>query len=97
MVRLYDALVEVAPTVGAQTGRAAAASEAEGASAGLRALDAVDGDRVQSYQPYWAVRADLLAKLGRVAEADAAYQRSIGLTEDPAARAFLKAKRTVLS
>jgi len=97
IVRLYDLLVELSPTVGAQTGRAAALAEMQGAEAGLLALDAIAGDRALSYQPYWAVRGDLLSKLDRVSEADAAYTKAIGLSEDRAARQLLLDRRAALS
>ena len=96
IVRLYDTLVEFSPTIGAFTGRAAALAEMQGAQSGLLALDAIEGERVLSYQPYWAVRGELLSKLERRDEADVAYARAIGLSEDRAARLFLQGKRTAL-
>jgi len=45
--------------------------------------------RRSDYQPYWALRAHLLARQGRAAEAAQAYARAIGLSEDPAVREFL--------
>ena len=93
---LYASLVTMAPTVGALTGRAAALAHAGGAAAGLAALDAIDNERVSTYQPYWAVRADVLSRLGRAKEAAVAYTRAIGLTEDGAARAYLQKKESSL-
>ena len=61
---LYEGLVRASPTVGALVGRAAALAEARGPAAGLAALEAIDPDAVKSYQPYWAVRAHLLQRLG---------------------------------
>ncbi len=90
---LYETLAEIAPTVGALIGRAAALAEDRGAEAGLAALDAIDPDHVQAHQPYWAVRADLLSRIGRTGEADAAYDRAIGLSEDEAVRSFLQRRR----
>lgn len=90
---LYDGLVRVAPTVGAIVGRAAALGEATGPSAGLAALEAIEVDAARSYQPYWAVRAHLLGRLGRAAEALAAFDRAIGLTEDASIRQFLLRRR----
>ncbi|KAB1084023.1 RNA polymerase subunit sigma-70 [Neorhizobium galegae] len=64
---------------------------------GLAALDAVDGDqRLAGYQPYWAARADLLSRCGRRQEADAAYERAIGLETDPAIRRFLAGRQSEL-
>ena len=53
----------------------------------------LDRDVVSAYQPYWAVRAHLLQRLGRTADASDAYDRAIGLAEDPAIRQFLLKKR----
>ena len=49
-------------------------------------------DVVNAYQPYWALRAHLLRRLGRTAEARDAYRRAIGLSEDRAVREFLAAQ-----
>jgi RNA polymerase sigma-70 factor (ECF subfamily) len=81
--------VHIAPTIGALVGRAAAVSEARGPGAGMALLDAVPADAVATYQPYWALAAHLLARLGRTRDADAARERAVGLCEDPAVRAFL--------
>jgi RNA polymerase sigma-70 factor (ECF subfamily) len=63
----------------------------EGPQAGLAVLDALVRDaRLADYQPYWAARAELLARSGRSDDARAAYQRAIGLERDPAVRAFLQ-------
>ncbi|MCP4328391.1 MAG: RNA polymerase subunit sigma-70 [Alphaproteobacteria bacterium] len=96
IVALYDALAEMSPTIGALIGRAAALAEERGAAAGLAALEAIDMDRARSYQPYWAVRGALLARLDRTDGADAAYERAIGLTEDRAVRAFLLTKMSTI-
>jgi RNA polymerase sigma-70 factor (ECF subfamily) len=56
-------------------------------------LEELDSAAVAAYQPYWAVRAHLLRLEGRAAEATAAYDRAIGLTEDPAVRQFLLDRR----
>lgn len=86
---LYEGLVHIAPTIGAQVGLAAAAAEARGATAGWTLLQSLSEETVRSYQPYWALTAHLLAQLGQSRQAMAAYQRAIGLCEDPAMRQFL--------
>jgi RNA polymerase sigma-70 factor, ECF subfamily len=97
VVALYDGLLTLtgSPVVGVN--RAVALGEADGPDAGLAALDslAVEPSLV-AYQPYWAARADLLARLGRVAAADAAYARALALEGDPAARRFLAERRAAL-
>jgi predicted RNA polymerase sigma factor len=94
VAQLYEGLVRAAPTVGAMVGRAAAAAEARGAGDGLALLDGLAASGgVGGYQPYWALRAHLLGRLGDGAGARDAYDRAAGLTEDPAVRAFLVARR----
>jgi predicted RNA polymerase sigma factor len=89
----YEQLIRVSPTLGTQTGYAAAVAEANGAEAGLAALDGIDPNDVSAYQPYWAVRAHLLQRLGKTPEAADAFDRAIGLAEDPAVRQFLLQRR----
>ena len=89
----YQQLIRILPTPGVQTGYAAALAEANGPQAGLAVLDAIKSDAVSSYQPYWAVRAHLLQQLGKTPEALNAYDRAIGLAEDPAVRKFLLKRR----
>jgi RNA polymerase sigma-70 factor (ECF subfamily) len=93
IVRFYEQLNRISPTIGRLTGYAAALAEANGAEQGLAVLDAIGQDAVSSYQPYWAVRAHLLQLLGKSPEAQNAYDRAIGLAEDPAVREFLLQKR----
>lgn len=85
---LYEGLVRIAPTTGGLVGRAAAVAEARGAAAGWSLLQVIAPGAVAGYQPYWALAAHLLACLGDPGAASA-YDRAIGLCEDPAARAFL--------
>ncbi|WP_376087403.1 RNA polymerase sigma factor [Roseomonas sp. CCTCC AB2023176] len=95
---LYEGLVMVAPGLGALVGRAAAIGAARGAAAGLAALDGLaveEPARCAGYQPYWAVRAHLLAEAGAGGAAEA-YDRAIGLSEDPAVREFLLGRRAGL-
>jgi len=93
IVRFYDQLIRISPAVGMKTGYAAAIAEASGPNAGLTALDAIESDLVVHYQPYWAVRAHLLRRAGKVREALEAYDRAVGLAEDHAVREFLLKKR----
>jgi predicted RNA polymerase sigma factor len=85
----YKQLIHVSPSVGGKTGYAAAVAEVNGPEAGLAILDAIEVAVVSAYQPYWAVRAHRLRRLGRTPEAVNAYNRAIGLAEDPAVRQFL--------
>ena len=93
IVLFYEQLIRISPTQGTQTGYAAAVGEAKGPEAGLAVLDRLDLGAVSQYQPYWAVRAHLLQRLGRPPEAKDAYDRAISLAEDPAVKEFLLERR----
>jgi predicted RNA polymerase sigma factor len=97
VVQLYDALSALtgSPVVGIN--RALAIAELLGASTALEAMPEVTADvRLAEYQPYWAARAELLAKTGAHAEARHAYQIAIGLERDPAVRRFLQGRQLAL-
>ena len=89
----YEGLMRISPTLGTRAGYAAAVAEANGPEAGLAVLESIDPEAVSHYQPYWAVRAHLLQRLGKTRGASDAYDRAIGLAEDPAVRRFLLEKR----
>jgi RNA polymerase sigma-70 factor (ECF subfamily) len=93
IVLFYEQLIRISPTLGTRTGYAAAVAEASGPEAGLAVLDAIEPRDVSAYQPYWAVRAHLLRRLGKLREALDAFDRAIGLAQDPAVRQFLLEKR----
>ena len=97
VARFYEHLVRISPTLGTRIAYAAAVAEANGPEAGLELLNDVEAEAVSGYQPYWAVRAHLLQNLGKAAEASQAYDRAIGLAEDPVVREFLLQKRGQLS
>ena len=88
---LYDALLALTGSPVVALNRATALAETRGPRAALAALDALGGQaRLADYQPYWAARAELLARAGEHAAAAQAYQRAIGLEPDPAVREFLQ-------
>jgi RNA polymerase sigma-70 factor (ECF subfamily) len=89
--RLYDALCALSDSPVAALNRAVALAQTRGAASGLAALDAAASDlRLADYQPYWAARAELLARTGATQEALQAYQQAMGLEPDPAVRRFLQ-------
>jgi predicted RNA polymerase sigma factor len=97
VVQLYDALFALAGSPVVAVNRALAIAEMHGASAALDALQEVAADvRLAEYQPYWAVRAELLAKTGAQDEARRAYEIAIGLVRDPAVRRFLQQRLSAL-
>ncbi|MDQ7977986.1 sigma factor [Paraburkholderia sp. SARCC-3016] len=94
IVQLYDALLAMTASPVVAVNRALAIAERDSAQAALDALAPyADDPRLVDYQPYWAARADLLARAGAKAEAFAAYDLAIGLASDPAVRRFLQRKR----
>jgi RNA polymerase sigma-70 factor (ECF subfamily) len=96
VARLHDALVRWTPTVGARVSHAAALAQAGDDAAALARLDELEEAAGKSYQPYWATRAHVLARLGRTEEARAAYRRAMGLTTDAAVRDWLQARAAEL-
>lgn len=97
IVMLYEALARFTPSPVVQLNRAAALARRDGAAAGLAALEALTAPALRSYQPYWALRADLLARLGRIEEARAAYDEAIARERDAAVVRFLSERRMVLT
>ncbi len=93
---LYEQLCRFTPAIGARLGLAAALSEAGRAQEGAAVLDALPAGRVETHQPFWAVSAQINARLGRDAAAQSAFTRAIELSDDPAVRAFLAARQAQL-
>jgi RNA polymerase sigma-70 factor (ECF subfamily) len=91
---LYDQLMALAPTPVAALNRAVAVAEVDGPDAALALVDDLD---LGSYQLFHAIRADLLRRLGRDAEAVAAYDEAIARTENAVQRAFLERRRAELA
>ena len=87
LVRLYDLLVDLAPSTGAAVARAVALAEAGDADAALAQLDGLSG--CETYQSWWAARARVLWLRGDEREARAAASIAAGLSDDPAVRALL--------
>ena len=94
IVALYDQLLALAPSPVVALNRAVAVAEVEGPAA---ALALVDGLELDGYHLFHAVRADLLRRLGRDAEATLAYDAAIARAENAAERAFLEGRRRGLA
>jgi predicted RNA polymerase sigma factor len=98
VVHLYDALLALSGSPVVAINRALAIAEIHGAGAALEAMQAIADDaRLTEYQPYWAARAELLAKTGAHAAARDAYEIAIGLERDPAVRNFLRRRQSTLT
>ena len=92
---LHGLLAQKAPTIGNLVGLAAATAEVHGPETGLRELAQLPQAVTMNYQPYWALKAQLLKQLGTDPQAtETAFRRAIGLTEDGSVRAYLVGKST---
>lgn len=93
IVALYEVLVRVERSPVVALNRAVAVGMRDGAQAGLLAIDAVLGEgALGQYHLAHAARADMLRRLGRNAEARAAYERALELSRQPSERRFLEAR-----
>ncbi|GAA4547077.1 RNA polymerase sigma factor [Pseudonocardia xishanensis] len=91
IVALYDVLLHLAPTPVVALNRAAAVAMRDGPEAGLRLLDALAEDpALRTYPLLPAARADLLERLGRTAEAEAAYRAALALADTDTERTRLR-------
>ena len=96
-VLLYDRLLERWPSPVVALNRAVAISFRDGPETGLAELDALATDsRLAQYHYLPAARADLLAQLGRNADARAAYEAALALVTNDAERTFLLARADAL-
>nr|WP_267898535.1 RNA polymerase sigma factor [Actinomadura sp. WAC 06369] len=88
---LYEVLAGTAPSPVVELNRAVAVGMAHGPERGLALLDAVaDDPALRGYHLLPGVRGDLLARLGRTADARAEFERAAGLTRnEPERRALL--------
>ena len=93
ILQLYDQLVAVAPTPIVALNRAVALAELKGPEP---ALDVVDELSLDGYGVFHAVRADLLRRLGREAEAAGEYEAALALTENLAERDWLERRGSSL-
>ncbi|MBL8055971.1 MAG: hypothetical protein JNK29_04700 [Anaerolineales bacterium] len=95
---LYDALAQRAPSPVVDLNRAVALAMAYGPAAGLELADTLtDEPALQNYHLLPAVRGDLLARLGRLAEARAEFERAAALTRNAAEQALLLERARALS
>jgi RNA polymerase sigma-70 factor (ECF subfamily) len=94
ILQLYDQLLAVAPGPVAALNRAVAVAEVDGPAAALAELDDLQLD---GYYLFHAIRADLLRRLERDADAAAAYDTAIALVGNSAERAFLQRRRQSLT
>jgi RNA polymerase sigma-70 factor (ECF subfamily) len=98
VVALYDHLMAMTQSPVVMLNRAVARAELDGPVAALAELSSFEGDqRLQSYQPYWAARGNLLARAGKIEAAAEALIVAIGLTTDDAVKGYLKERLRLLT
>jgi RNA polymerase sigma-70 factor (ECF subfamily) len=91
ILALYDHLLALTASPVVALNRAVALAEVEGPAAGLAALMPLGEDkRLVDYQPYWAARGHLAARAGDRADAHSSLTLALGLSADPAVRAYLR-------
>ncbi len=95
IVLLYDQLLALSPSAIVALNRAVAVAELEGPLIGLAIVDDL-ARGLDGYYLFHAVRADLLRRLGRDAEASLAYEAAVARTDNLAERAFLRRQRDAL-
>ncbi len=97
IVELYDALLAISGSPVAAVNRSLAIAELDGPQRAIEELDRVAHDpRLVEYQPYWAARADLLARINAREESRRAYSIAIGFERDPAVRRFLEQRQKLV-
>ena len=94
ILQLYDQLLSLAPSPVVALNRAVVVAEVEGPEAALGLMDGLD---LGGYHLFHAIRADLLRRLGRDAEAALAYEAAITRSENATERAFLQRCRQALT
>jgi RNA polymerase sigma-70 factor (ECF subfamily) len=91
---LYSRLLDFTPSPVIELNRAVAVAFAHGFAEGLALVESIEG--LDGYYLFHSTRADLLRRLGRSADAAAAYDRAIELTPSEVERAFLRGRRGAL-
>jgi RNA polymerase sigma-70 factor, ECF subfamily len=86
ILQLYDQLLAMAPSPIVALNRAVAVAEVQGPDAALEIVEALD---LGQYYLFHAIRADLLRRLSRGAEAAAAYEAAIACSQNASEREFL--------
>ncbi|MEU4547955.1 RNA polymerase sigma factor [Nonomuraea dietziae] len=94
ILALYDQLLLFTPTPVVALNRAVAVAEIEGPAVALELVDDLD---LGGFHLFHAIRADLLCRMGRDAEALRAYAAAIELTANAAERAFLRARAEAIA
>lgn len=91
IIALYDQLLRIQPSPVVQLNRAVAVAECDGPEAGLDQIDSVlEHKDMANYYLAHSARAEMFRRLGRLAEALAAYEKALSLTQQEPERQFLQ-------
>ncbi len=94
ILELYDQLMSIAPSAVVALNRAVAVAEVNGVAHALHLVDEID---LPKYHLYHAVRADLLRRIGRTADAASAYRLALDNCDNKMERDFLMRQRQSLA
>jgi len=94
ILALYDQLMALTPSPVVALNRAVAVAEVTGPEAALAEVDGIDS--LSGYYLLHAIRAGLLRRLGRIAEAAQAYETAMTCTQNETERDFLRRSRESL-
>ena len=95
IVLLYRELLKQLPSAVVQLNHAAAVAMAEGAEKGLELLASLAPlEELQTYQPFFATRAELLRRLDRFADAVPDYERGLELAKNEPEKRFMALRLT---
>ena len=91
---LYQLLYRMQPTPVVTINYAVAVSYADSIESALKQLNEVEPiEEIQHYQPFYAAKADLLMRAGKITDASQYYDKAIQLTDNEAEKQFLRSKR----
>jgi RNA polymerase sigma-70 factor (ECF subfamily) len=96
ILRIYDRLTALRDDPFVRINRAVAVAEVCGGQAALREIERLDCDTLAGFAPYHAVRADLLARVGRHSDARGAYETVLSLGVPPAEERWIRRRLTML-
>ena len=97
ILALYDQLLTVRDDAIVRLNRAVALAQVRGVDAALAQIEALADESLADFLPYHAVRADLLCRAGRRAEARIAYDAALALVTTSAERLWLERQRATLT
>jgi RNA polymerase sigma-70 factor (ECF subfamily) len=93
VLALYDAMLATRDDVVVRLNRAVALAEVEGPAVALAEVERLAEARLETFQPWHAVRADLLRRVNRLDECRVAYDMAMRLAPGPAERKWLAMRR----